>query len=612
VRETFDDAGVLRDFRLEYPDNFNFAYDIADEIALQDPDRPALVWCNPEGEEHRFTFADIKYWTDKTANVLAEQGIGKGDHVMVILRRHYQFWFVICALHKLGAVVIPVTFMLKDEDLSYRLQKSRAKALICTDVGDISEVAVRVAPECSDLKTLMLVAAGGGGLALLDGQAGMPSDPTFGSVLSGAEGLLKLRISEQQQADGWLDFNKEVSAAPSEFTRHETAVRDPFIMYFSSGTTGHPKMVLHDGAYALAHTLTAKHWHNVRSDGGLHYVIADTGWGKAVWGKLYGQWVMEACVLAYDFDRFVPADILSLLERYRVTTLCCPPTMYRFLVNTGLENYDLSALEYSTTAGEALNPDLFDSWLAGTGVRLMEGFGQTETPLLVCNTTNMTPKPGSMGMPSPLFTVEVHDEDGKQCPPGKVGEVVVRLGAAGGAAESTLALTSPEQGGTIGADELYVAAPENAHPNGIMMEYMYNAEKTAAACKDGWYHTGDEAWVDEDGYYWYVGRNDDVIKSAGYRIGPFEVESVLIKHPAVAECAVTGVPDPIRTAAVKATIVLAEGFEASDDLTAELQTYVKKETAPYKYPRVINYVEELPKTVNGKIRRIAIRTADYA
>jgi len=585
VRETFDAAGVLSDFSLEYPSDFNFAYDIVDEIAAHDPDRPALVWCNPEGEEHRFSFADMKYWTDKTANFLAAQGIGKGDHVMVILRRHYQFWFTIVALHKLGAVVIPVTFMLKDDDLKYRLQKSRAKALICTDVGDISEVACRVAADCSDLQTLVLVAAGGGGLALVDGQAGRPSDPAFGSVLSGPAGLLRLRISEAQRAVGWLDFNEAVAAASADFARRETSVRDPLIMYFSSGTTGHPKMVLHNGVYALAHTLTAKHWHNVRSDGGLHYVIADTGWGKAVWGKLYGQWIMEACVLSYDFDRFVPEDILSLLERYRVTTLCCPPTIYRLLVNTGLDNYDLSALEYSTTAGEALNPDLFDSWLAGTGVRLMEGFGQTETPLLVCNTTNMTPKPGSMGKPSPLFTIEIHDDDGNQCPPGKIGEVVVRLGAPGS---------------------------ENARPDGIMMEYLYNPQKTAAACYNGWYHTGDEAWVDEDGYYWYVGRNDDVIKSSGYRIGPFEVESVLIKHPAVAECAVTGIPDPVRTAAVKATIVLAEGYSASDDLTAELQDYVKKETAPYKYPRVINYVAELPKTVNGKIRRTAIRATDYA
>jgi len=610
VKETFDDAGVLSNFELQYPDDFNFAYDIVDEIAAHDPDRPALVWCNPEGEEHRFSFADMKYWTDKTANFLAEQGIGKGDHVMVILRRHYQFWFTIVALHKLGAVAIPMTFMLKDEDLTYRLQKSRAKALICTDVGDISEVACRVAPDCPDLQTMVLVAAGGGGLALEDGQTGVPSNSAFGSVLSGKQGLLKLRISDGQRAAGWTDFNEAVAGSNDAFERRQGNVRDPFIMYFSSGTTGHPKMVLHDGAYALAHTLTAKHWHNVRSDGGLHYVIADTGWGKAVWGKLYGQWIMEACVLSYDFDRFDSADILSLLERYQVTSLCCPPTMYRFLVNTGLDNYDLSALEYSTTAGEALNPDLFDSWLAGTGVRLMEGFGQTETPLLVCNTTRMTPKPGSMGKPSPLFTVEIHNDDGQQCAPGKIGEVVVRLGEAGGAQPSTLAMSGDDS--SNGGSEFYVAPVQNAHPDGIMMEYLYNAEKTAEACRDGWYHTGDEAWVDEDGYYWYVGRNDDVIKSSGYRIGPFEVESVLIKHPAVAECAVTGVPDPIRTAAVKATIVLAEGFVASEDLTTELQDYVKKETAPYKYPRVIDYVGELPKTVNGKIRRIAIREADYS
>jgi len=614
LRETYDQNGVLSDLWLDYPDNFNFAYDICDDIAMAEPDRPALAWCNPEGEEHHLSFGDIKYWSDKTANYLDSCGIKRGDKVLVILRRHYQFWFVITALHKLGAVVIPATFMLKDEDLGYRLDSSGATAIVCTDVGDIPKVVLDVAPQYPELQTLIMVAGGGGGLSLIDGQAGKSSDARYGAALSGPEGLCALRITDEQRAAGWQDFNAEVCEASADFTRRETCVRDPFILYFSSGTTGNPKMVLHDGAYALAHTLTAKHWHNVRSDGGRHLTIADTGWAKAVWGKYYGQWVMEACIFVYDFDRFVPDDILGLLERYQVTTLCCPPTMYRLMVNSGLEPYDLSTLEYCTTAGEALNPDLFESWRDGTGVTLMEGFGQTETPILICNVTNMTPKPGSMGKPSPQYTVEVHDDLGQRCATGKTGEVVVKLGKNGGAHLSTIARAAAHgaEPAVKSAADLYVPLPENAHPDGILAEYLHNAEKTYGSSHDGWYHTGDEAWVDEDGYYWYVGRNDDVIKSSGYRIGPFEVESVLIKHPAIMECAVTGVPDPVRTAAVKATVVLAAGYEPSDELTKELQTWVKKETAPYKFPRIIEYVDELPKTVNGKIRRAAIRAADYA
>ncbi|MDR1775842.1 MAG: AMP-binding protein [Actinomycetes bacterium] len=583
LRETYDDQGVLSRLDLEYPDDFNFAYDIVDDIAVAEPERPAIIWCNPEGEEHRFTFGDIKYWSDKTANYLAGLGIGKGDCVLVIVRRHYQFWFIATALHKLGAVLVPATFMLKEHDLSYRVESCSAKAIICTDVGDIADVCETVAAsgECPSLEHLVLVAGGGGGLALTQDGAGHPSDARYGAVLSGADGLCKLRIDAARAARGWLDFNAGVAGATDALRRVPVSIRDPFIMYFSSGTTGNPKMVLHDGGYALAHTLTAKHWHDVRSDGGVHLTIADTGWGKAVWGKYYGQWIMEACVLAYDYDRFVPADILDLIGRYGVTTLCCPPTMYRMLYNAGLESHDLSSLAHCTTAGEALNPDLFENWQASTGLAITEGFGQTETPLTVVNVVGMTPKPGSMGKPNPLYSVEVHDAEGRRCSPGVTGEIVVAIGY-----------------GPV-------------TPDGIMMEYYRNPEKTQEACHDGWYHSGDEAWVDEDGYYWYVGRNDDVIKSSGYRIGPTEVESVLIKHPAVAECAVTGVPDELRGAAVKATVVLAGGYTPSDELTRELQTWVKEGTAPYKYPRVISYVDALPKTVNGKIRRAEIRAADY-
>ncbi|WP_058986266.1 AMP-binding protein [Hugonella massiliensis] len=568
VDESFDDKGLLARFRANYPDSFNFAYDIVDDIATNDPDRPAMVWCNPEGEEHRFTFADIKYWSDKTANVFAAHGIGRGDMVMVILRRHYQFWFVATALDKLGAVMVPATFMLKEHDLSYRLNSAEVKAIVCTDCEDIAQVTDNVQAECPSLTKKFLVNAAGGGL-MIDTAA----ENGYGPALSGPEGICKAAGVRP----GWIDFNTEVRAASSAFARRETSASDPMLMYFSSGTSGNPKMVMHDQGYAVAHTLTAKWWHNVKSDGGLHFTIADTGWGKAVWGKYYGQWIMEACVLTYDFDRFHAEEILHIIEKYRVTTLCCPPTMYRMISEVDIDSFDLSSLEYCTTAGEALNPDLFQFWKQHTGLTIYEGFGQTETPLTIANLTGSTPQPGSMGKPVPQYVIEVHREDETECAPGETGEICIKLD-----------------------DETH----------GIMMGYYRNPEKTAAAMHDGWYHTGDTAWKDEDGYFWYVGRNDDVIKSSGYRIGPFEIESVMLEHEAVREVAVTGVPDPIRGFAVKATVVLADGFTGSETLTKELQQWVKKETAPYKYPRIIEYVDALPKTVNGKIRRVAIRRKD--
>ena len=568
VDESFDDKGLLARFRANYPDSFNFAYDIVDDIATNDPDRPAMVWCNPEGEEHRFTFADMKYWSDKTANVFAAHGIGRGDMVMVILRRHYQFWFVATALDKLGAVMVPATFMLKEHDLSYRLNSAEVKAIVCTDCEDIAQVTDNVQAECPSLTKKFLVNAAGGGL-MIDTAAAHG----YGAALSGPEGICKAAGVRP----GWIDFNTEVRAASSAFERRETSASDPMLMYFSSGTSGNPKMVMHDQGYAVAHTLTAKWWHNVKSDGGLHFTIADTGWGKAVWGKYYGQWIMEACVLTYDFDRFHAEEILHIIEKYRVTTLCCPPTMYRMISEVDVDSFDLSSLEYCTTAGEALNPDLFQFWKQHTGLTIFEGFGQTETPLTIANLTGSTPQPGSMGKPVPQYVIEVHRDDETECAPGETGEICIKLD-----------------------DETH----------GIMMGYYRNPEKTAAAMHDGWYHTGDTAWKDEDGYFWYVGRNDDVIKSSGYRIGPFEIESVMLEHEAVREVAVTGVPDPIRGFAVKATVVLADGFTGSETLTKELQQWVKKETAPYKYPRIIEYVDALPKTVNGKIRRVAIRRKD--
>lgn len=575
VEETYVD-GLLETFKVNCPETFNFGYDVVDDIAQADPDRRAMVWCNPEGEEHVFTFADMKRWSDKTANFFAEAGIGRGDYVMVVLRRHYQFWFTALALAKLGAVMVPATFMLKEHDLEYRLNGASIKAIVATSVGTIAQVTDNVLDTCPTLATRILVNGGGGGCTPQDenGTWLLGDGSQAGPAFSGPEGICALPV----EREGWLDFNTAVREASDVFERRETLASDPMLMYFSSGTSGNPKMVLHDSEYALAHLVTAKHWHNVRPDG-LHFTIADTGWGKAVWGKFYGQWLMEAAVLTYDFDRFCPADILSLIGRYRVTTLCCPPTMYRMMMAEDIDSFDLSSLEYSTTAGEALNPDLFDFWKEHTGLTIFEGFGQTETPLTIANLTNSTPRPGSMGKPVPLYNTQIMREDGTFCKTGETGEICI---------------------------DVSEKAP------GIMLEYFRDAAKTAAAMHDGWYHTGDTAWRDEDGYFWYVGRNDDVIKSSGYRIGPFEIESVMLEHEAVRECAVTGVPDPVRGKAVKATVVLSEGFTGSAELTKELQTWVKRKTAPYKYPRIVEYVDALPKTVNGKIRRAAIRQEDEA
>ena len=576
VNEAYDAEGLLTAFDIVAPDDFNFAYDVVDDIAANEPERTAMVWCNPEGEEHVFTFADMKTWSDKTASFLAGLGIGQGDYVMVILRRHYQFWFTALALAKLGAVMVPATFMLKEHDLTYRLNGADVKAVICTSAGDIADVVDAVAGECPSVETLVLVNPAGAGLTPRDESGALmrAGGEPVGAELSGPEGVCAVGVERA----GWHDFNTGVREAPAAFERRATRTADPMLMYFSSGTSGNPKMVLHDSRYALAHLITAKHWHNVDPEG-LHFTIADTGWGKAVWGKFYGQWLMEAAVLTYDFDRYDPAEILSLVGRYGVTTLCCPPTMYRLMTEVDVDAFDLSSLEYCTTAGEALNPDLFDFWREHTGITIFEGFGQTETPLTVGNLTNSTPRPGSMGKPVPLYKMAILRGDGTECDTGETGEICIGI---------------------------------DLHPAGIMMEYYRNPEKTAEAMHDGWYHTGDTAWCDEDGYFWYVGRNDDVIKSSGYRIGPFEIESVMLEHDAVREVAVTGVPDPLRGAAVKATVVLAEGFSPSDELTRELQRWVKNQTAPYKYPRIIEYVDELPRTVNGKIRRVAIRQADEA
>ena len=537
VEETYDDNNILKDYKLKYPDNFNFGYDVVDDIALNDPKRIAMVWCNPKKQERVFTFEDMKILSDKAANYFKSLGITKGDKVVVILKRHYQFWYTAVALHKLGAVMVPVTFMITAHDAEYRINAASVSAVICTGEGQAAQSVDEAMKDC-------------------------PS--------------LKIRTMVNGKRDGWDDFDAGVEKASEFFEKVETNVKDPFLMYFSSGTSGYPKMVLHNHIYSLAHLLTAKHWHNVDPDG-LHFTIADTGWGKAVWGKLYGQWLMEAGVFVFDYDKFDASEILSLIPKYKISSLCCPPTMFRFFIKEGLEKFDLSSLKHATTAGEALNPDVFEKWYEATGLKLMEGFGQTETTLTVCNLVNMQPKPGSIGKPSPQYMVDLLDSEGNICPTGVTGEICIK--------------TDP-------------------YPQGLMDCYYRNKDMTDCAIFNGYYHTGDTAWKDEDGYYWYVGRNDDIIKSSGYRIGPFEIESVLNRHPKVVESAVTGVPDEIRGHLVKATIVLAKGFEASDELIKELQEFVKHETAPYKYPRIIEFVEQLPKTINGKIRRAAIRQVD--
>lgn len=534
-KETFDKNGVLTGFEPICPEHFNFAYDVVDEFAKNEPDRRALLWCNEQGEERVFTFSQLKDYSDRAAAVFARDGIKKGDRVMLILKRHYQFWYVVTALMKLGAVVIPATNLLTKKDLVYRFDAAGVSAVVCTHDGDVSDQVLESCKECPEVKTLYMV---------------------------------------RGNKAGFIDLDEAVSSSDGVFEKPETFVTDPMLLYFTSGTTGYPKMVIHDNSYAIGHIITAKHWQNIPY-GGLHLTVSETGWGKAAWGKLYGQWFLGATVFVYDFDRFVAANLLDKLEKYRVTSFCAPPTIYRFFIKEGMEGYDLSALKYATVAGEALNPEVYNRFKEYTGLKLMEGFGQTETTLLVANLFGTEPKPGSMGKPSPLYDMDLVDDQGNTVSTGEVGEIVV--------------------------------CTTDAKQVGLFMGYYRNETLTSEAWHDGMYHTGDTAWRDEDGYLWYVGRTDDLIKSSGYRIGPFEIESVLMEHPAVLECAVTGAPDPVRGQVVRATVVLTKSYTPSDALAKELQEYVKNQTAPYKYPRILEFVPELPKTISGKIRRVQIR-----
>lgn len=521
------------------PEHFNFAYDVMDVWAEEEPERLALLWTNDEGVEIRATFAQLKEQSDQAASYLQSLGIGKGDPVMLILKRRYEWWLVMLALHKLGAVVIPATHMLTKHDIVYRNTRASVKAIICVDDAYVTE---QIRQAMSESPTVSVLVATG-------------------------------------DVPGFHNWEKEWMQTP-RFLRPDQVNDndDTMLMYFTSGTSGEPKMVAHSFLYALGHLTTGVFWHNLHP-GSLHLTVADTGWGKAVWGKFYGQWFAGATVFVFDHEKFNADTLLRQMEKYRVTSFCAPPTIYRFMIREELSRYDLSALEYCTTAGEALNPAVFDKFLEKTGIRMMEGFGQTETTMTLGTFPWMTPKPGSMGIPNGQYDIDLLRADGTPCEDGEKGEIVVRT---------------------------------SKLPLGLFKEYYRDEELTREAWHDGIYHTGDMAWRDEDGYYWFEGRIDDVIKSSGYRIGPFEVESALMTHPAVVECAITGVPDDIRGMVVKATVVLGKEWKdrAGDELVKELQQHVKKVTAPYKYPRIVEFVDELPKTISGKIRRVEIRQKD--
>jgi len=532
----------IRNFRIRVPADFNFAYDVVDAYAAEEPDKKALLWTDDRGGEIQFTFADMKRETDRTASYFQSLGIGRGDMVMLILKRRYEFWFSILALHKLGAVAIPATHLLTRKDVVYRCNMAGIKAIVAAGEPGVT-----------------------GHIA-----AAMPESPTT-----------KLLISVGPEVpEGFLDFHEGIRhAAPFVRPQHVNTNDDIMLMYFTSGTTGEPKMVAHDFTYPLGHISTGCFWHNLH-EGSLHLTIADTGWAKAAWGKLYGQWLAGANIFVYDHEKFTPADILRKIGQYRITSLCAPPTIYRFLIREDLSKYDLSSLEYCTTAGEALNGAVYDTFKRLTGVRLMEGFGQTETTLTLATFPWMEPKPGSMGVPNPQYDIDLLTPDGRSAEDGEQGQIVIRT--------------------------------DRGKPLGLFKEYYLNDGMMHEVWHDGVYYTGDVAWRDEDGYFWFVGRADDVIKSSGYRIGPFEVESALMTHPAVVECAITGVPDEIRGQVVKATIILGDKYRprAGEELIRELQDHVKQITAPYKYPRIIEFVDELPKTISGKIRRKAIRADD--
>ncbi|GHU34073.1 acetyl-CoA synthetase [Spirochaetia bacterium] len=548
-RTEFDSyEDFYENFSVKIPENFNFAYDVIDILAAEKPNEQALVWCDERGAEATYTYADIKHFSDQAAEVLVGAGIKKGDPVMLVLKRRAEYWWILLALHKIGAIGIPATHLLTTKDYVYRCEAATVVGIVCVDepgvIKNIEDACEKLGEKAPRF------------LAFTRSVHRPPEEPFAGKP--------------------WFDFNKAREQAPGAWKRPQSVNTndDTMLLYFTSGTTGGPKMVQHNFVYPLGHIVTAKYWQQVE-EGGLHLTVADTGWAKTAWGKIYGQWICGSAVFVYDYDRFVPKQMLEVITKHKVTTFCAPPTIYRFFIKENLRSYDFSSIKHCVVAGEPLNPEIFEQFFAGTGRKLRECYGQTELTPTLCTFPWLTPKPGSMGRPTPGYDIDLVRPDGTFCTKGEEGQLVVRT--------------------------------DKKQPVGLFGGYYRDPDLTASVWHDGLYHTGDVAWCDEDGYYWFVGRADDVIKSSGYRIGPFEVESVLMEHPAVLECAITGAPDPIRGVVVKATIVLAKGYVASDDLASELQNHVKKTTAPYKYPRIVEFVTELPKTISGKIRRVEIR-----
>ena len=539
--ESYED--FMSNYQLIVPEHFNFGYDVVDVYAEEDPEKEAILWTNDRGDVKHLNYREYKQLSDMVASYLLQLGIERGDCVMLILKRRIEWWVTMVALHKIGAVAIPATHLLTDKDIIYRCHEADIKAIVAVGDTQILHNVIKARAYCPSLKHCISIG---------------PRVP-----------------------QGWDNYWQGAMIAPKFVSQKgQNDIKDNFLMYFTSGTSGEPKMVMHDYTYPLAHIVTGKFWHNVH-EGSLHLTVADTGWGKAVWGKFYGQMISGGVVFVYDFEgRFEPTEMLETIEKFQVTSFCAPPTVYRFMIREDLSKYDLSHLEYCTTAGEALNPSVFLEWKKKTGIMIYESYGQTETTMVLGTYPYVEPRPGSMGVPNGQYKVDVLNAAGEHCAPNEHGQLVIRL--------------------------------EDGKPLGLFKEYYRNPELNANAYRDGVYHTGDVVYYDEDGYYWFVSRADDVIKSSGYRIGPFEVESALMTHPAIVECAITGVPDDVRGMVVKATVVLALDYKGQEgpELVAELQDHVKRETAPYKYPRIIEFVDELPKTISGKIRRVEIREKD--
>ncbi len=532
--EIKDENGGLKKLTLNYPDNFNFGYDVVDEYAAVSPDKRAMVWCNVENEEHIFTFLDVKRYSNKMANVFREYGIGRGDRVMLVLKRHYEYWFAAVALHKLGAVMIPATHMLTVDDFVYRINASGVKAIVCTAQDDVPSTIKRALRKSEKTPVLWCV---------------------------------------QKDVEGFFNLTSQMETAGDAFDRVETSAADPMMLYFTSGTTGYPKGVIHDFTYPLAHIVTAKYWQQAQDDG-LHFTVAETGWAKASWGKIYGQWLIGSAVMIYDFDNFDPKQLVTVINRYGVTSFCAPPTVYRYLVRKGIEG--MPTLKHASTAGEMLAPEVFRKFTQETGIPLCEGYGQTETTLLMANFKGRQPKEGAMGTVSPFYNIELRDKDGKQVPDGQIGEVVI-------------------------------IPPASGKQAGVFTGYLDNEEQYKYVWRGGVYHTGDAAYRDSDGLYWFHGRFDDIIKTGGFRVGPYEIENVLMEHPAVVECSVIGVPDKLRGQAIKAVIVPGHGYEPTRELELAIKEFCNSRLAEYKWVRLVEFVSAMPKTISGKIKKTELR-----